>query len=182
MPTNVLDLNSPDGTFVRTFVESTTLAFFAGGAGQAYPGFAAAMQPAIDPARHDGTALEAHGVSYFRLTEFTHHSEDQARVTGCVASPFGHPSTPIESPGADSNGIVTAFLLTYERRGQSPPPNQHGGQRAPSTSVFGDWHALEYDPLHAKAGGRPAIDPCIGRELDDPTTPSPGWPKNTPAV
>lgn len=179
----MLDLDTADATFIRAFYESTTVAFFGGGAEHAYPGFMEAMQPAVPAGRYVGTPRDGYGVDYFRITEFVELDGDRARVTGCKYSPSGHPNTPVPNPKESKNqGFAAAFSITYQRQGQSPPANQHGSQRAPSESVFGDWYALEYVGDYDQDNYE-AVRPCIGQEASgDPFAPSPGWPTSQPQV
>lgn len=183
MPTDVLDLDSADATFVRAFIESTSVAFFGGGAEHAYPGFVQAMQPALPPNRYLRTPRDGYGVSYFRVVDLVNLDGNRVQVIGCEAAPNGHPNTPIAEPNRPKNhGIATAFSLTYQRQGQSPPIEQRGNQRAPSESVFGDWHALEYvgDFHNTKPE---SISPCIGsKDEGNPFASSPGWPDSQPQV
>lgn len=183
LPPDVLDLNTPDATFVRAFVESTTVAFFGGGAEHAYPGFVEAMQPAVPADRYLRTPRDGYGVDYFRITGFVELDGDRARVTGCKYSPSAHPNTPVPNPNEFTKyGIAAAFSITYQRQGQSPPASQRGGQRAPAESVFGDWRALEYI-ADLQSTEPEALRPCIGQEASgDPFAPSPGWPTSQPHV
>lgn len=182
IPTDILDLDTSDATFIRAFVESDTISFFAGGAENSYPGFRDAMQPAVSPKLFEVTPRTAYGVVYSRITEMTVLPGDRIRVIGCSDKPAGLPPTPIKNPDKHyGDGITTAFLLIYQRQGVPPPANQQGQKPAPSFSPFGDWYATEYDDLYWHVD-KTATIPCYERRTDDPTKSSPGWPKNTPAT
>lgn len=174
-----VDLASSDATFVRAFLESASLIHNVKSVTETYPGFDAAMLPAIDPERVNilGGAHETYGEEHNRIVEFSELSENTVRVIVCIQRPLGSPRTPISTPRRPNQGSVSATLLVYERKGVAPPENQRGPRAVPYGSVFGGWNAIEYDPLYSPKD-RSAVAPCLtpnfNPELGRPSTP--GWP------
>lgn len=176
---DTLDLATPDATFIRAFLESAGLMLHVTSARDAYPGFESAMQPAIAPedADHRGGLGQTYGEEHNRIAEFTELPGNTVRVTGCRRYPWGHPSNPVSASPRPDQGSVMAFMLVYQRKGEAPPANQRGQRTVPYGSVFGDWNALEYDPLYGPEHPE-AVSPCIGNNFNPDTgnPPTPGWP------
>ena len=180
LPTDVIDFDTPDGTFVRAFLEAATLTTYVGSRAASYPGFDAALAPALaqgkalDTEPHLRPRHPAFGAKYWRLISVV-NEPGTVRVVGCYSSP-GMPPWPETNPPSETGGIVSGFLLVYERfGGKEPPTNQRGDRAVPYDSVFGSWHAVEYDPLYAETN-RDSVTPCLADAFDSNDTIEIGWP------
>lgn len=168
-----LDLDSPDGTFVRGIAESWYLrsqlgpeAFF--------PGYREASVSAyvwsddLRP-RHDPPHTTYMWVAPFPEPDPQNKRDWRPRSpqVGGVAVCGTSPGTPL----ADD-----ALFFTYSRSGQPPPANQHGPRQAPVRNIFGDWRGLDYiDPTDLR------MQRCSHRPGPLPSlrTSRPGWPSES---
>ncbi|MCM3896774.1 hypothetical protein ND991_16330 [Gordonia sputi] len=130
-PTPAVDLTSPDGTFIRAFIEAQDVAMHSGRPAS-YPGYVNA-----DRVPHN---LFYYGISPTDLTTgFSSHSIIRLDNTG--------PDTYIatvcrrESVNSLNKEALTVNIewLTYHHHGTPPPANQRGPRNAPPDNVFGDW-------------------------------------------
>lgn len=200
VPANVLDLMSPEGTFVRAYTESFELAFQGQSAEWGYPGFVDASPKDIDAqvkavVSNSSTRKVVNTVFYRPLRRVD--SGATSRLILCRSE-----SLSIEQrfPSRDSEwrrigkpwGYPVTIEFTRSANG-NPPEKQQGASRAPSKSVFGNWHVTFYDRLGVGPENRADIVACdalppnpdlpaVGVEKGTqpwPTlTPSPGWPAN----
>lgn len=163
--TPTVDLMSPDGTFIRAFIEAEDVRIFnlAKKKGS-YPGFTTADRTT----NHAGGEFkDVYGYTTNWVLTFTESADNT--VTALVCS-YG-------SINPDNNDFPTLSPLTlrYARTGAPPPANQHGQARAPSVPVFGDWYATF---LGYEAPGQPDITPCKNSQppIDKSPVSRPGWP------
>jgi hypothetical protein len=70
---------------------------------------------------------------------------------------------------------MQSFAFVYRRDGNSPPVKQSGARIVPHGSVFGDWYAVEYDPLFGDAD-HDSMQPCTNDAFDHVDTVKLGWP------
>lgn len=170
--TPALDLMSPDGTFVRAFVEADRLQIHNSDEVKgSYPGYARADRPVND--NMGGTGRPQVGYANNWVLDFTVNPDNTATADVCVTES-------INSAGTDAEGGAVK-TLHYRRDGQSPPANQRGPNRAPQVSVFGDWKAVSYDLTrrYLTPDGHWDIRPCFWENKmsnDKSVVPVPGWP------
>lgn len=200
VPAGGLDFMSSEGTFVRAYVESFELASEGQSTEWGYPGFVEASPTGID----EQVKLVT-GNSFNRKVVSTVFYRPLRRVVSGATSRLvlcRSESLSIEqrSPSRDSVwrrigkpwGYAVIIEFTRSANG-GPPAKQEGDRRAPSHSVFGDWHVTFYDRLGMGPENRadtvacdalpPNPDlPAVGVEMGPqpwPTLPpSPGWPAN----
>jgi hypothetical protein len=168
-----LDLDSPDGTFVRGIAESWYLrsqlgleAFF--------PGYRQASVSAyvwsdeLWP-RHDPPHTTSMWVAPFpdpdpqNDPDWHPLSAQVGGVAVCVTSPGTHL--------ADGG-----LFFTYSRGGRTPPENQRGPRQAPIRDIYGDWKGLDFigpTELRAKRCDNPPSTLPIRH------TSTPGWPSES---
>ncbi len=167
--TPAADLMSPDGTFIRAYTEADEVrtAVSHGGWGS-YPGFATA-------AGHAGLLSgEASGDQFGYATRWIQSlgESSNSSVTAVICALSTISATPQKPPAP----YLTMLTLTYRREGNLPPANQRGNQRAPATSVFGDWIATDYKFEHADHGR--VLAPCLSDQpsIESGPVSTPGWP------
>ncbi len=200
VPTNVLDLASPEGTFVRAYTESFELAFEGQSMEWGYPGFAAASPPGTDErirlvASNSQTSRVVNTLFLSPLRR--EDTADRSRLTICRSELLS-----IEQR-SDGGGIQWrnigdpwAFPISIEfiRSGEKlPPADQHGSQITPSKSMFGSWKVSFFDRLGMGRENRadhiacnalppnpdlPRVGVETGPEPWPILPPSPGWPAN----
>lgn len=171
LETPTLDLNSPDGTFVRALAESWYLREELG-PNAYFPGYRQASNTAfrswdsISP-RHD----PPHTV-YMWVAPFTHRDLMNKYSWPSLSAEVGGASICMAAPTVRFN--PGGMLYNYRRTGHAPPSNQHGPRAAPTDNVFGDWRALDFaDPMQLLA------QECTGPPSPLPTdvrASTPGWP------
>ena len=185
IPTPHLDLNSPDGTFVRAFGESIYRSLWLSWAGVA-PGFREAFDPMMRLTEIDGRPL------FYRRDK---QSRLPPHVSYIWAAPFIEP-TPHDTdkwtpPGPHVGGVALCVrstlplrgggpglqFFTYRRAGQTPPADQRGSYPAPSNNVFGGWHALDWiDPTVQRTERCEHLPPGAPDISTKMRPSSPGWP------
>lgn len=179
LQTDAVDFGSADGTFIRAFIEASELRYYVGSYDASYPGYAAALAPALAAGRTPDVedllfSAPAYGVIYRRVISVDVAEDNTVRVVGCKSTP-GIPPTPPPSQRPGGHGLVEAFALSYRRSGDSPPAEQHGARKVPYDSVFGDWYAVEYDPLYGDTDPT-SREPCYTDALTPSDTVELGWP------
>lgn len=180
LPTDVVDQDSPDGTFIRALLEATSLTVFVGSREASYPGYADAVASAI--ATENAPDVEpyimprpAYGAKYRRVVSMQEMPGNIVRVVGCDTSP-GTPLTAETDPTPRDEWQVGGFLLVYERVGLiAPPTNQYGPRAVPIDSVFGSWQVKEFDPSYELVN-RDSMTPCTSDSLNANDTIQFGWP------
>ncbi|ATD70806.1 hypothetical protein M0655_03730 [Gordonia amicalis] len=200
VPGSALDFMSGEGTFVRAYVESFELAFQGQSAEWGYPGFVDASPRGIDEqvkevVSNSSTRKVVNTVFYRPLRRVD--SGATSRLILCRSEIL---SIEQRFPSRDSEwrkigkpwGYPVTIEFTRSANG-SPPEKQQGARRAPSYSVFGNWHVTFYDRLGVGRENRADIVACdalpsnpdlpaVGVETGSqpwPTLPpSPGWPAN----
>ncbi len=199
IPTNVLNLASADGTFVRAYTESFELAFEGQSMEWGYPGFAAASPPDTD----ERIRLVASNSQTSRVVNTLFLSplrrEDTAnrtRLTICRSELLSIEQRSDAGVEWRNIGKRWSFPITIDfvRSGrQMPPVDQHGAQVTPSTTMFGSWKVSYFDRLGVGSENRADIVACnalppnpelprvgveTGPEPWPVLPPSPGWPAN----
>lgn len=195
---DALDLMNAEGTFVRAYTESFELASEGQSAEWGYPGFVEAS-----PADIDEQVKSVMGNSFNRKVVSTVFYRPLRRVDSGTTSRLilcRSESLSIEqrSPSPDSVwrkigkpwGYTIIIEFTRSANGR-PPAKQEGARRAPSHSVFGNWHVTFYDRLGMGPENRadtvacdalppnpdlPAVGVEMGPEPWPTLPPSPGWP------
>lgn len=164
--TPAVDLMSPDGTFVRAFIESEQVQLFSRPEDSPYPGYRQADRQTNG--RTLGVYQPYHGYTTRRVMSFEEHPD--STVTAFICS-----YTSIRPMKEDVPPGISGSTLRYHRNGTPPPANQKGPSRAPAGSVFGDWYATFYGP-----DGNPneSAKPCIEAQpvIDKSLVSTPGWP------
>ncbi|MDL9939052.1 hypothetical protein QSJ18_20120, partial [Gordonia sp. ABSL1-1] len=138
LPTPYLDLNSPDGTFIRAAFESSNRQKNLGNAAY-YPGFRhASLSAWLWYGPYDGpysTFGEPPNTTYVWAAPFP-DPDPQGRHDW---TPLSRDVGGIALCSISTNTTVKRHRLffTYRRTGRTPPTNQHGPHPAPTTNVFG---------------------------------------------
>lgn len=164
--TPAVDLMSPEGTYIRAYVEGYDVAIFnIDKAAGSYPGYA--------KANHTnniglGSGAEAIGYNTRWILGFAVHQDNSVTAEVCY-------SGSVTASGEDSPGS-SKLTLKFQRVGASPPANQRGTARAPLTSVFGDWYTTYYGLNSPDA--KPDPTPCMESmpPIDKSPVSTPGWP------
>lgn len=170
LPTPAVDLMSADGTFIRAFVEASTVAFFnrdkdAG----SYPGYVRANRTLAASSDQNTTFHTRWIVSIQSLPN------NWVIATLCT---YGSMTT----TGPHPRGFRTK--MKYHRVGTTPPTQQQGTAAVPRFSVFGDWYATYFSYGSSVIYPDPQLDvdpflPCPiprGPASESPV-PTPGWPQ-----
>ncbi|MGV9825926.1 hypothetical protein [Gordonia sp. NPDC003429] len=194
IPDSVFDVSSPEGTFVRAFVESFELANAGGSTRWGYPGFAEAAPSNIAQmiSVYPSTVSDSRpGVGTVFFTGL--RRIDDGAWTRLVLCRYGYRSV------RETTGRHTDWLSGMDsprpveidfRRGLVVPPTAvKGTARTPGARVFGDWYATRYD--FAAVYPTPTADqlacaaqvpasvprraPVRGPQPWKPMAPSPGW-------
>lgn len=173
LQTETLDLNTSDGTFIRAFVEAELLAFFAGSPEASYPGYAYAAQPAGSLTDFPRKPRPAYGTVYRRIVSIENLAGNTVRVVGCEMTPGLPPAPPATTE--PEHAYQNSYALTYQRAGKLPPSEQRGPRAAPLESVFGDWRAIDFDPLYNRTDPT-STQMCYSSALDPDDTVKLGWP------
>lgn len=199
-PTNVLDLKSSEGTFVRAYTESFELAFEGQSMEWGYPGFAAASPPGTDErirlvASNSQTSRIVNTLFLFPLRR--EDAADRSRLTICRSELL---SIEQRSDGGGVEWRNVRFpwgppvTIEFVRTGQRlPPADRRGTQTTPLTSMFGSWKVSYFDRLGVGPENRADVVACnalppnpdlpragveTGPEPWPVLPPSPGWPAN----
>lgn len=101
--------------FFRAFIEASHLRYFVGSYDASYPGYAAALAPAVAAGRTLDvenllSRAPAYGVIYRRITNVSTLSDGAVRVVGCYSTP-GLPPTLPPSQRSDGHGLMQSFAL-----------------------------------------------------------------------
>lgn len=168
-----LDLDSPDGTFVRGIAESWYLRSQLGP--EAYfPGYRQAAVSAYVWSDELWPRHDSPHTTYMWVAPFPDPDPQNDPDWHPLSAQVGGVAICVTSPGtALADG---ALIFTYSRSGQTPPSDQRGPRSAPVGNVFGGWRGLDFiGPTHLRAqrcnnppGSLPARQ-----------TSSPGWPSET---
>ncbi|KQH79218.1 hypothetical protein AO501_14205 [Mycobacterium gordonae] len=169
--TPAVDLMSPEGTYLRAYIEADHVADYnVDRADGSYPGFAKAAR---DRSYHwTGTGFPAKGFHTNWVHELTAAPDGSATAVVCYAGEVS-----VSGSFPDNYGIFKR-TLTFQRVGQAPPANQKGPARAPLVSVFGDWYTSTFTTQY------PLMDPDCATDpppVDKSPVSTPGWP-DTPGV
>ncbi len=193
IPSNVLDLSGPEGTFVRAFVESFEIANAAQSTSWGYPGFFDAAPSNIDQM----ITVYPSKVSDARPSVGTVFFAPLRRVeipggTRIVLCRYGYSSVRDGKGDVAWNSRVDAprsVEVDFRQQDAAPPVKVHGSERTPGVNVFGGWYASRYDfaavyptpsaDQQTCASNVPASVPnraaARGEQPWTPMTPSPGW-------
>jgi hypothetical protein len=200
-----LDLMSSEGTFVRATAESLDRVGYGEGTGLeairdgGYPGFARALNNAVDPQVVGGNARKDQakvGTLYFEVVDFR---RDENTFTAGVCT-YGSMTDTKVWDGYKSSGrrlpAGSATVMTFGpdptipvEAQVAPPSRQRGPARAPSADVFGTWKLTHIEIAAADAQfpqcgntlapGTPQDSPddyYVRPEPPPTLPPSPGWP------
>ncbi|MDS1114655.1 hypothetical protein RD149_12840 [Gordonia westfalica] len=181
VPTRALDLNSPDGTFVRAITETEVLFSYLG---------SSAMRSLVPPgyveAARSFWPLRVSNIPPLNIAPrttylFAADFPDTVRQPGEPRHQSHASPNPTDELGRAAVCTFTAepnpkpilrALFTYRRTGISPPADQKGPLNQPPVNVFGDWTGLEdFETL----GDRPC-EKTLASPDDLRQQPSPGWP------
>lgn len=200
IPTNVLDLGTSEGSFVRAYTESFELAFEGQSMSWGYPGFAAASPPGTDErirlVASDSQTSRVVNTLFLRPLR-REDSEDRSRLTICRSELLSiEQRSDGESVAWRNIGNRWAYPITIEfvRTGQRLPPlDQRGSEVTPATSMFGSWKVAYFDRLGVGSENNADILACnalppnpdlprvgveTGPEPWPVLPPTPGWPAN----
>lgn len=197
IPTPDFDLFSPEGTFIRAFVESHELARDGEGMEWGYPGFREAAPSDLGIQLNlDSPSVPFSGTFVYRLLK-REDTTDESLVTLCR---YGFRT--YNNMWGDHPDRLTLeawaprpIELTVSKRGTPPPAGQRGQQSAPESNVFGQWKAAAWDfvPRSPEGIATPEYGECntnreglpplpTQRSIQDdpvePLPPSPGWPRS----
>ncbi|PXW35135.1 UNVERIFIED_CONTAM: hypothetical protein DES50_10176 [Williamsia faeni] len=174
-----LDLDTPDGTFVRAIFESYILRSELG-ASAYFPGWDEATgdswynwgdRPGYGPRNNPPFTIFAWVAPFIDpdpagISDWTPPSDTVGAVIVC---------------SRNSVGNDYAMIYTYQRTGTAPPADQHGNQPTPNRNVYGDWTIL--DSVTSSAGihidRTERCDTPPAPISQDIHTPSPGWPASS---
>ncbi|WP_461416863.1 hypothetical protein [Gordonia sp. GN26] len=163
----VFDPLSPEGTFVRAYVESFILAQEGKSTSWAYPGFVNASPPGVeDQVRQIPSQSEAGGLvgtSTFSLLS----REDTGPQTRLVLCEFGYQSTRDRSHGGWFTTPIQSWttVISFDRSGAAPPSGQKGSARRPDRNVFGEWRVEEFEHLAIGDRYRSEMEGCNRQPL-----------------
>ncbi|WP_228096787.1 hypothetical protein, partial [Mycolicibacterium smegmatis] len=201
---SVLDLMSPEGTFVRAAMKSLDRLGVGAGSGEdaiadaGYPGFLHAFNAVRDPEEwggNRGPINDQVGTRYWEVVELRREG-DFFRTGVCS---YGSAIAVKTQDGYRSSGskpIGSATWITFgpdpalaKDKQAVPPSNQRGPERAPVLDVFGSWVITDLNVLDAAkdlpqcmstlAPGTPSDAPkdyVVQTEPPPTLPPSPGWP------
>ena len=202
------DPTSSLGTFVRAYVESMLRMLMDGGKSALFPGAEDATK--FDTALLERVAIDHPvGPSGRRGAKDLHvlavnETDSGSEVIVCedpsgVAEKIGNGQW--QARGTETHTRVRISRLVIDNVGDSPPSNVVGTAQYPPESVFGDWKALEYQPMLGldSAEGRgidfesrclveigkertpsSASDPIVPEPPVEAPSPVPGWPEGEP--
>ncbi|MFW0794938.1 hypothetical protein AAFP30_14095 [Gordonia sp. CPCC 205515] len=196
VPGDVVDPSSPEGTFVRAFVESFELANAGQSVDWGYRGFSEAAPSNIaqmigiyPPA--ESTEQPGVGTAFFTGLRRTVDGD----LTRIVLCRFGYRSI----RGADgrwssATDAPRPVEIDFRRGGAGPVTGVSGTARTPSDDVFGDWYVTRYDfsavyptptpDEQACTSSIPAEvpvrEPVEGKQPWPVMAPSPGWSTTQP--
>lgn len=197
------ETSSPIGTFVRAYIESMLRMDMEGGKGELFPGaedatqfdltpieMAAVDHPVGSERRRGAKDLHVISVSESGSLSEVIICEDPSRV----AEKF--PTGEWKARGSEELSFVNISRLVLDKTGAAPPSSVFGSAQSPSSSMFGDWKALEYQPDLDKdsieARGIDYKSRCLNRIGKEAATagaivvpeppveapdPEPGWPE-----
>lgn len=202
---DVFDLNSSLGTFVRAYIESMLRMGVDGGKEALFPGAeeatsfdmsflerAAVDNPAGPSGRRGVIDLLVLAVNENVSESEIIVCEDPSGVAGKIGTGEW------QALGTETHTRVQISRLVVDMAGDSPPSNVVGRAQYPRESVFGDWKAIEYDPaLDPDSVSEQGINfesQCLGEVgkekipskmggyiVPEPpieaTSPEPGWPE-----
>lgn len=206
IPNPTADLMSPEGTFIRAFVESWEAAQIAPGDGidaiQAggYPGFDHALNNAWKPEEIGGTVRLQNisvGTLYREIVELRHVGDQYTAGVCTYPSLLADqlPDGQYKSNGSAELGRGEWITFGPDPKladGQqhSPMANQKGGAKRPVDNVFGTWVTTRVDiaatdlpQCNKLAPGTPDDWPKPYIRTNPPRTlpPDPGWPEGSKA-
>lgn len=168
--TPAVDLMSPEGTYIRAYIEGDHIADFNRGKAEgSYPGFAKAAE---DRGGYPftGTGLISTGFHTNWVHEFDSVPDGSATAVVCYAANVTLNGT------FPKNYTIFKRTFVFQRVGVAPPKNQRGPGRAPLVSVFGDWYTTSFKT-------HPFMDPeCVADAIPVDKSPgaTPGWPDAPP--
>ncbi len=203
MPTQAVDLMSPEGTFIRALSESfaaaqtttgdPTTALRVGG----YPGFEHALNNSVKVDEVFGTAPSrgiSVGTDYREVISLTKQG-DRFKAGVCryySQSTYRTPDGKYKSSTLIGSGVWLTFgpdpkLISQEQH--SPLSNQRGSANRPTDNVFGTWITFDYNPLVEPSLNCDRLAPGTPKDFhpgeisDAPPTlpPDPGWPEGSKA-
>lgn len=191
MTTPEFDPLSPEGTFVRAYVESYELARDGIGTEWGYPGFADASPPNIE------NMLKTNQLGvYYRATQFYRllHRLSGPSTTTITLCRYGEGTVFSNGAWWHSSWEPIPIRITFTTAGAPPPAGERGSRRAPALNVFGGWKTTSfelfpsdsYDVLPSliqqcqdDTRGLPPLPPNKPQKQPapfSPLPPSPGWP------
>ncbi|MCH5643627.1 hypothetical protein [Gordonia sp. ABSL49_1] len=185
-----LDMSSPEGTFVRAYVESFELANAGGSVQWGYRGFVQASPSNIDQmilAYPSGVSAGRHAVGTAFFTSLRRiDGVDRTRIVLCR---YGYRSVRDGDAWVSKVDDPHPVEIDFRREGATPPTAASGRLRTPETAVFGGWYTTRYDfaavyptptaDQHACAATVPDASlnrgPARGDQPWPTMAPSPGW-------
>ena len=176
-PTDVLDLASPEGTFVRAYTESYELSFEGQSSQWGYPGFVEASPADIDErvrfVPSDSYSNNVVNTQFFRPLRRIDDG-DHSRIVLCRSEIVS--IAPLARDGSREwrnayrqwNFPVT---IDFTRSGDAvPPADQAGSEPAPHRSMFGSWKVTNFDRLGVGTDKSADVVAC-GALPDNPDIP-----------
>lgn len=195
-PGNIVDLPSPEGTFVRAFVESFELANAGQSVEWGYPGFVdaspsniAQMIGVYPPA--ESTDQPAVGTAFFTGLR----RSDDADLTRIVLCRYGYRSIRVgDGRWSSATDAPRPVEIDFRRGGRGPVTGGAGTARTPNGDVFGGWYVTRYDFSAVYPTATPDEKACADSVPDDvpirqaaeghepwpAMPPSPGWSRMLP--
>ena len=134
-----LDLSSPDGTFIRGFVESWLRSVRIGEKGN-FPGFSTVYGDSQTFSLNYGPFYSEPFVSYLWPAPYTDLSSP-AKRSEPASRPIGGAVVCMTAEPLQNQGHE--FSFTYERSGRLPVSHQAGPRSSPRSHIFGDWKLIE---------------------------------------
>jgi len=185
----VLDLMSPEATFLRAFVESEERAILTHGHGMSaieaggFPGFARAFNNVIDPDRVGGAAADGRphlGTVVYEVIDIRRDG-DRYHVVYCDYESLTAVKLGDQYSGLGSEPFASANQLTFgpdpaltPEQQRAPSKDQKGPAQVPVDNVFGTWVATPGSEYMDEATAREWYPKC---RKWAPGTPA-DWPRD----
>ncbi len=173
-----VDLNSPDGTFVRGIVETNFLLMATHDHDVVPPGYLEATndkRPIRELYDNDKKPGIPPGTIYFAVIRFP----------PILGGPTPTPAPPETSEIGRAAvcysvdpvrfGFEPHLNFTYKRVGKAPPSDQSGPGNQPTVNVFGDWELAAYG-IPNKDDRAACAKASVSEVKPLDSKPSPGWP------
>lgn len=177
----ILDLNSPDGTFIRAVAETNYLLLATHDYRIVPTGYiqATSIRPIEEIYDNDRKPRIPAGVVYLTAIPFPQSLNNPRKTDSPPATDEVGRAAICYSVNPLRYEFEPQSIFIYKRSGHAPPPNQFGPRNQPTVNVFGDWTLQDYG-----VPTREDREACAKAKVLDPTStlgsePNPGWPRAT---